>query len=224
MKLLNFLPLLGAVAAMGLLGGCTSFSDASRSNDTLLLGPDGRIVTMSGEPFRPMTKREKKRRERESAATVEAPVDYWWRDEGVGGPPSITIDLGAQRAYFKRGQTVVGESPVSSGREGYRTPAGSFKISQKSRDHVSNLYGDFVDAHGNVVMENVGVHRDRRPSGSRFRGASMPYFLRINGAVGMHAGYLPGYPASHGCIRLPMEMARHFYHNVHHGTPVIVRY
>jgi lipoprotein-anchoring transpeptidase ErfK/SrfK len=52
----------------------------------------------------------------------------------------------------------------------------------------------------------------------------MPYFLRFNGAVGMHAGYLPGYPASHGCIRLPLEMARHFYNNSSHGTPVIVRY
>jgi lipoprotein-anchoring transpeptidase ErfK/SrfK len=217
------------VLAAALLGGCASFTGPDGSTDTLMLGPDGRIVTMSGAPFRPAeTAKERKRRERREresgTSSIPAPVDYWWRDEGAGGPASITIDLTAQRAYFKRGDTVVGETPVSSGREGYRTPAGTFKVTQKSRDHVSNLYGDYVDAHGNVVMENVGVHRDRRPSGSRFRGASMPYFLRFNGAVGMHAGYLPGYPASHGCIRLPMEMAMHFYQHSHHGTPVIVRY
>ena len=54
-------------------------------------------------------------------------------------------------------------------------------------------------------MENVEADKDPRPRGTAFRGASMPYFLRIHGGIGMHAGYLPGYPASHGCIRLPEE-------------------
>lgn len=210
------------------VSGCSSLQGPV-STDTLLLGPDGRVITMSGSPFRPgetaKQRKQRERREREAGvAGVPEPVDYWWRDTGATGPASITINLAEQRAYFKRGDTVVGETPVSSGREGYRTPAGTFKVTQKSRDHVSNLYGDYVDSHGNVIMENVGVHRDKRPSGTRFRGASMPYFLRFNGAVGMHAGYLPGYPASHGCIRLPMEMAGHFYHAASHGTPVIVRY
>jgi lipoprotein-anchoring transpeptidase ErfK/SrfK len=50
----------------------------------------------------------------------------------------------------------------------------------------------------------------------------MPYFMRITGAVGMHAGYLPGVPDSHGCIRMPNEMARTFFENVSYGTPVRV--
>jgi L,D-transpeptidase catalytic domain len=51
----------------------------------------------------------------------------------------------------------------------------------------------------------------------------MPYFLRIHGGIGMHAGYLPGYPASHGCIRLPKEMAVHFFNNAAIGTSVAIR-
>ena len=50
----------------------------------------------------------------------------------------------------------------------------------------------------------------------------MPYFMRIHGAVGMHAGYLPGYPASHGCIRMPEFMAEDFFNNVEIGTPVTI--
>ena len=51
----------------------------------------------------------------------------------------------------------------------------------------------------------------------------MPYFLRVHGGVGMHAGYLPGYPASHGCIRLPKEMALKFFEDAPVGTPVEIR-
>ena len=52
----------------------------------------------------------------------------------------------------------------------------------------------------------------------------MPYFLRIHGGIGMHAGYLPGYPASHGCIRLPQQMAIEFFKNATVGTPVDIRH
>ncbi len=145
----------------------------------------------------------------------------FWRGDEVSGSPKVRISLSEQRAYFYKGSELVGLSPVASGREGYRTPAGAFRIAQKVRDHRSNLYGNFVDAAGNVVQADVHVN-DKRPTGTTFKGASMPYFMRFNGAVGMHAGYLPGYPASHGCVRLPDELAAHFFHNVSNGTPVIV--
>mgnify|MGYP003889249967 CR=1 FL=1 len=138
------------------------------------------------------------------------------------GEPRIRIDLGEQRAYFYKGAELVGVSVVSSGREGFGTPAGQFKVSQKNIDHRSNLYGDYVDGAGNVVRKNVDMRKDPKPPGTIFRGAPMPYFLRIHGGVGMHAGFLPGYPASHGCIRLPKHMARHFFDNVQAGTPVEV--
>jgi len=70
------------------------------------------------------------------------------------------------------------------------------------------------------VTQNVENNKDPKPQGTVFRGAPMPYFLRVHGGIGMHAGYLPGYPASHGCIRLPKEMALKFFEDAPVGTPV----
>jgi lipoprotein-anchoring transpeptidase ErfK/SrfK len=140
----------------------------------------------------------------------------------VSGAPSIVIDLGRQEALFYKSGQLVGESPISSGREGYNTPTGRFSIIQKDRNHLSTLYGDYVDAAGNVVVKNVGVVEDPRPPGTYFRGAPMPYFMRIHDGVGMHAGYLPGVPDSHGCIRMPLRMAEIFFAHAPSGTPVRV--
>lgn len=134
----------------------------------------------------------------------------------------IVIDLGAQRAFlYDRGQ-LIAESRISSGREGKNTPVGRFKVIQKSARHRSSLYGDYV-RNGRVVKANVDNRRTPRPPGAQFVGAPMPYFLRFNGAYGLHAGYIPGYPASNGCVRLPLSQARRFYRNVRLGTPVIVQ-
>jgi hypothetical protein len=146
----------------------------------------------------------------------------YWDDVRSGDRPRIIIDLEQQRAHFYKGGKIVGVSVVSTGREGYDTPSGEFRITQKDLTHVSSIYGDYVDRSGQVVVENVDVTKDPRPRGTVFRGAPMPYFLRIQGGIGMHAGYLPGYPASHGCIRLPKEMAVHFFQNAPVGTPVVI--
>ena len=76
------------------------------------------------------------------------------------------IDLEQQRAYFYRGDTIVGLSTVSTGREGYDTPPGDFRITQKDPAHVSSIYGDYVDRSGQVVMENVDLTEDRPPLGT----------------------------------------------------------
>ena len=219
MKVSNriFYSLLAALGTLFFFGCAGSGSYSSLS--TSYLSADGTVRTADGQPYRPTGR--KSSRSSATAKTAAAP-EYWWRDTNAQGSPSILVRLDEQKAYFKRGETIVGMTPISSGREGYSTPAGNFRVTQKNKNHVSNLYGDYVDASGVVVVENVGVHRDRRPAGTRFQGAAMPYFLRINGPVGLHAGYLPGYPASHGCIRLPMEMAQHFFHNAPSGTPVVV--
>lgn len=153
-----------------------------------------------------------------------APQDSvsYWDGDGVSGKPSIKIRLSEQKAYFYKSGQLVGISQLSTGREGTGTPSGSYKIIEKDPDHISNLYGDYVDAAGNVVVANVGVNKDPKPPGTRFKGAPMPYFMRIVGGVGMHAGYLPGYPASHGCIRMPEFMAENFFRSVSVGTPVTV--
>jgi lipoprotein-anchoring transpeptidase ErfK/SrfK len=156
-----------------------------------------------------------------SSAAPPDTVSYWDGD-GVPGKPSVKISLGEQRAYLYKGGALVGVSQLSTGREGLVTPAGTFKISQKDRNHVSSKYGDYVDAGDNVVVPNVEVDKDPKPPGTHFKGAAMPYFMRIVGGVGMHAGYLPGYPASHGCIRMPEFMAENFFKTVSEGTPVAI--
>ena len=146
----------------------------------------------------------------------------YWDGDGVSGKPSIFISLTDQRAYFYKGGELVGVSILSSGREGHDTPTGSFKILQKNQSHKSSIYGDYVDSQGSIVQKDVDTSKDPKPAGAIFDGAKMPFFMRITGGVGMHEGFLPGYPASHGCIRMPGFMAKKFFDNVSMGTPVTV--
>ncbi len=153
-----------------------------------------------------------------------APVDNvsYWDGDGIDGKPTVKISLGQQRAYFYKAGQLVGISQLSTGREGLNTPMGTFRISQKDIAHVSTKYGDYVDAADQVIVPNVELGKDPKPPGTHFKGAPMPYFMRIVDGVGMHAGYLPGYPASHGCIRMPEFMAESFFKSVSTGTPVTI--
>ena len=143
--------------------------------------------------------------------------------DGTSGRASIVVSLRAQQAYLYRGKTLVAASRISSGREGYRSPIGRFRVTRKDQDHRSSLYGDYVDASGRIVKANVDSRRHRRPPHSHFVGASMPFFLEFSPGYGLHQGYLPGEPASHGCIRMPYWKARQFYLAVRVGTPVVVK-
>lgn len=148
----------------------------------------------------------------------------FWDDDGIKGAPLIKLVRGEQKAYFYKGNQLVGVTPVSTGMEGYNTPAGRFKVTQRSPNHKSNIYGVFRDRTTNeIINADADIRKDKVPPGAYFENAPMPYFLRFNGAVGMHQGYLPGYPASHGCVRLPEDMARKFFDNAPVGTPVIVQ-
>lgn len=135
---------------------------------------------------------------------------------------SVRIDLSEQRAYLMVNGEVAIESPISSGKSAGMTPTGPFKVTEKDADHRSNLYGNFVDSQGRTVRSGVSMKIDSAPSGTRFQGAPMRWFMRFNGAIGMHVGILPGYPASHGCVRMPASVAPLFYRNVQIGTPVTV--
>jgi lipoprotein-anchoring transpeptidase ErfK/SrfK len=150
------------------------------------------------------------------------PTGYWDPDH-YRGTPRIVVHLDAQRAYFYRGKHVIGESTISTGRKGYETPPGRYRVIQKDRDHISSEYGDYITRDGEIVMRNISVKEDPKPKGTIFDGAKMPYFLRFTGGYGMHAGYVPRYRASHGCIRMPAKMARHFFEAAEEGTPVIVK-
>ena len=147
----------------------------------------------------------------------------YWRGDRVSGRPKIVVHVGEQRAYFYKGKKIVGESTVSTGKRGFDTPPGHYRVIEKDKNHVSSEFGDYVDAQGQVVQANIDVRKDSQPRGTHFDGARMPYFMRFNGGYGMHAGYVPRFRASHGCIRLPARMAKHFYENAPEDTPVIVR-
>jgi len=138
------------------------------------------------------------------------------------GSPSIRISLSQQRACFYKDGQLAGVSRISSGREGRSTVTGNFHLLQKDLHHVSSLFGRYVDTNGAVVQKDADTSSGPPPTGTHFEGARMPYFMRIVGGTGMHEGYLPGYPASHGCIRMPGFMAAAFFRSVEVGTPVII--
>jgi lipoprotein-anchoring transpeptidase ErfK/SrfK len=138
------------------------------------------------------------------------------------GRASVLVRLNHQQAILRRGGNEMAAAHVSTGREGYRTPTGRFHVIRKDPDHRSSLYGDYVNASGAVVKPNVDVRKSRKPPGTHFRGAPMPYFVEFKPGYGLHAGHLPGYPASHGCVRLSYWKARQFYRAVRIGTPVTV--
>lgn len=114
----------------------------------------------------------------------------------------ILINLSKQRLTVVRYKKVILDSPISSGRTSHPSTSGNFEVTQKDLHHYSTLYGYRV--------------------GGRYRPAAMKYFVRYNGAEGLHAGALPGYPASHGCIRLPQNKAAAVFRTVGVGTPVVV--
>jgi lipoprotein-anchoring transpeptidase ErfK/SrfK len=143
--------------------------------------------------------------------------------ERHSGRASIVVDLGEQQAYLYRGKNRTAASRISSGREGHRTPLGKFRVIRKDVDHRSSLYGNYVDDSGRVVKANVDSRKDSKPAHSHFLGASMPFFVEFSPGYGLHQGYLPGMPASHGCIRMPYWKARQFYEAARIGTTVVVR-
>jgi len=112
---------------------------------------------------------------------------------------TIEIDLAHQRLYAKSNGNILFSSRISSGKSGHRTPLGTFRILEKDRFHVSDKY---PEPHG---------------------GAKMPYMLRLtNGGIALHQGYVPNYPASHGCIRVPKSTALKLWRWAKVGTRVKV--
>jgi L,D-transpeptidase catalytic domain len=137
------------------------------------------------------------------------------------GETSVAIDLQEQMAYLLNNGRPVLASPISSGRYGHLTKTGVFEILEKERTHYSSMYGKIVDARGNTIVADADADMSV-PRGGKFIPAPMHYFMRFHGADGMHAGFLPGYPASHGCVRMPQEYASAFFNSVTMGTPVSV--
>jgi lipoprotein-anchoring transpeptidase ErfK/SrfK len=107
----------------------------------------------------------------------------------------VTVSLSKQRVYLMVGDEIAIDSPISSGRAGRSTPTGSFTVTEKDKNHISTIYH-----------------------------CSMKYYLRLSGrSFGLHVGQLPGYPASHGCVRLPENVAQVLFERANIGTSVTIQ-
>jgi len=151
------------------------------------------------------------------------PVLYEWHGDQMTGPARLVIDLSDQRARIYIGGAYAGWTTVATGRRSGWTPTGGFRITEKIVDKYSNLYGQILDAEGNVINSDADTRKHTPPPGGRFAHAPMPYWMRLtNWGIGMHAGPIPnpGNPASHGCIRLPRDFAPTLFNRVEVGTPV----
>ncbi|MGD9503105.1 MAG: L,D-transpeptidase [Methyloceanibacter sp.] len=124
------------------------------------------------------------------------PGQFTWHPERApSGPVAIIVSVPKQRVYVYRNGILIGVSTCSTGKKGYETPTGVFTILQKAEDHYSSEFDD----------------------------APMPHMERLTwSGVALHAGKLPGYPASHGCVRLPPKFAESLYTVTQIGTPVII--
>lgn len=124
------------------------------------------------------------------------PGEFLWAPAiAPAGPVTIIVSLATQKAYAYRNGVPIGVSTVSTGSDGHATPTGVFTVLQKDADHVSNLYKD----------------------------AAMPFMQRLTwGGIAMHAGNLPGYPASHGYIRLPPAFAKLLFGITRLGITVVI--
>jgi hypothetical protein len=110
-------------------------------------------------------------------------------------PRTVVVDLSSQRVTLFENGVATYSTACSTGRSGYRTPAGEYVISDQNRHHTSTIYH-----------------------------SSMPFFQRFSfAAFGLHQGHLPGYPASHGCIRLSYEGARHLFGELEVGDLAIIQ-
>ncbi|CAN5880281.1 hypothetical protein BH11VER1_BH11VER1_20900 [soil metagenome] len=148
---------------------------------------------------------------------------FEWDGEDMEGKVSIVISLEEQKAYITIGGEEAGWTYVATGTRGHATPTGKFTVIEKTENKKSNRYGVIYNANGDIVTRDAKSTRDKVPDGGNFEGASMPHWMRLtNYGIGMHEGYIPnpGHPASHGCIRMPKDMAEILFEIVKPGTPV----
>ena len=123
------------------------------------------------------------------------PGQYVWRDVPAAGPERVVVSLSDQLAYLYRGNTLVAVSTISSGKDEKPSPTGIFSVLDKKPFYRSKKYAN----------------------------APMPWMQRIDQyGIALHGGFNPGYPASHGCIRLPVAFAKKLYSVTGVGTPVYI--
>jgi lipoprotein-anchoring transpeptidase ErfK/SrfK len=193
-------------AALGLLSSCASLYPYK---------PAPTAVTPKPAPAKPTV---------EPKRVTKAHPLYEWNGDGHK-VSRIEISVNEQKARFYDGNQEIGWTTVASGVRKHPTPIGNFAVLEKAVEKTSNIYGRIYDKHGKVVVRDAKLGRDPIPPGGHFKGAKMPFFLRLtNDGIAMHAGPIPhpGRRASHGCIRMPSAFARTLYPEISLGTSVSV--
>lgn len=147
----------------------------------------------------------------------------WDVPEGLTGQRMIVVDTELQQAKYYIGGRQVGWCTISSGKAGKDTPRGTFPVLAKDEDHISSTYGSIVDAEGNTLISNY-TKGDPIPPGGIYKGAPMTCGMQLTTTgIWMHEGIVTSAPESHGCIRLPGNMAKIFFDNTPVGTPVVIK-
>jgi lipoprotein-anchoring transpeptidase ErfK/SrfK len=155
-------------------------------------------------------------------AAVPPPVAIGFISASTMGPGTrVVINLSEQRAYLIANGKVSLISPIASGKAGWSTPTGNFSIISKDIDHHSQSFGSVIDSSGQFATLEA-TPDTYVPPGCHYQPAPMPYYMQFSKAIGMHAGFLPGYPASHGCVRMPRDLAERFFERVNIRTRVTV--
>lgn len=140
-------------------------------------------------------------------------------------PDNVRLEIGLdeQRGLLLVRGAIALDFPVATGKSSHPTPTGDFTVRAKEKDYRSNLYGKILDDDGSVLVTDADTRQDVVPEGAVFSGASMPFWMRLtDSGVGLHVGYVPGRPASHGCIRLRRQTAGTLFSLVKTGTPVVI--
>jgi len=144
-------------------------------------------------------------------------------DPRVAEPSVIRVFLDKQVLTATLGDGRVFCTPVSTGKRPGWTPIGCYQIIGKSKNHRSSSYGKFVSKVGKTLKSNADARKDKKPPGASFRGAPMPNFLRLTpNGIGIHAGFLPGYPASKGCIRVSQRASEELFEHCRLGDKVCI--
>ncbi len=135
----------------------------------------------------------------------------------------VEILLDVQRGRLYINDQLAMDFPICSGRVGgSETPRGTFRISQKVKEYRSNRYGYYVDANGDFVQGGAEAGKPG-PAGTSFMGSSMPYWMRFNGAIGLHVGNVYRDGESHGCVRVPEEACSILFEKLAVGSTVVVK-
>jgi hypothetical protein len=208
--------LLPLVAAFFTLGGCALVEDMKKSQAN--------------------AREERERAELRKLALTEhvvfRGVDGWKKKtyrnkelltQATSENVALEISLSEQRGFLLVRTAIAMDFPVATGKKSHPTPSGDFTVRAKEKNYASNLYGKIYDALNVVVVSDADSRTDIIPEGGRFEGATMPYWMRLtDSGVGLHVGYVPGRPASHGCIRLKKDSATEIFDLVKVGTPVVI--